>query len=166
MSGGFNNQPILISINVCLFYFCVLFILLCSVFVFNFVFTIFHYLHSFVSYFCISTFKHFIFCVLLYLYDLRIFPMLFFFNLSTSLIRPSSLTTVHSLILPFFLVRSIPVHGRLTYFFSYFLFLFLFFLPPRLKTSTSPPTLHPFLHFTFLILIYIFMIKYIDFKPV
>ena len=124
MSGGFNNQPILISIYVCLFYFCVLFILLCSVFVFNFVFTLLHYLHSFVSYFCISTFKPFIFRVLIYLYVLRFFPVLFFFYLSTSLIRPSSLTTVHSLLLPFFLVRSIPIHGRCIYFHLLFCFHF------------------------------------------
>ena len=129
MSGVFENKGRHISINVCLFYFCVLFILLCSVFVFNFVFTLFHYLHSFVSYFCTSTFQPFIFCVLFYLYDLRFFPVLFFSYLSTSLILPSSLPTLLSLFLPFFLLRNRPSPDRLTYFLVIFCFWFCIYFP-------------------------------------
>ena len=141
-SGVFKNEPVGMPICVCLYDLCVLFIFLCSIFVFNFVFTLSPCLHSFVYYSTISNFQTFKFCVLLYLYDSRIFPMLFFFNLSTSLIRPSSLTTVHSLLLPFFLVRSIPVHGRCIYFHLLFCFHF--------SVSLSIASIHPLhrRHFT------------------
>ena len=81
------------------------------------------------SYFCISTFIPFIFCVLIYLYNLRLFPMLFFSYLSTSCILPSSLPTLLSLFLPFFLLRNRPSPDRLTYFLVIFCFCFCFSFP-------------------------------------
>ena len=142
MSGGFNNQPILISIYVCLFVLCILFIFLSFIFVFNFVFTLFPCLHSFVLYFCISNFKTFIFRLLLYLYDLRFFPMLFFFYLSVSSILLSSLPTLLSLILPFFLLRNRSLPNIFLYFLLIFCFHFSVFLnivlhhPLRTANST------------------------------
>ena len=129
MSDVFENKGRHISINVCLFCFCVLFILLCSVFVFNFAFTLFHSLHSFDLYLRTSNFKTFIFCVLIYLYDLRFFPVLFFSYLSTSLILPSSLPNLLSLFLPFFLLRNRPSPDRVTYFLVIFCFCFCFSFP-------------------------------------
>ena len=122
------------SICVCLFVLCVLFILLCSVFLFNFVFLLFPFLHYFVLCICISKFKTFIFRVLLYLYDLRFFPVLFFSYLSTSCILPSSLPTLLSLILPFFHLRNVPFPDRLTYFLVIFCFCFSVFFSYRLKS--------------------------------
>ena len=138
MSGVFENKGRHISINVCLVYLCILFFLLYSVFVFNFVFTLFHYLHSFVISSSISNLKTFIFCVLFYLYDLRFFPVLFFSYLSTSLILPSSLPTLLFLILPFFRLRNRSVPNKFLYFFAYFLFSFFCFFNYTRKTSTSP----------------------------
>ena len=103
--------------------------LLCSVFVFNFVFLLFPFLHYFVLCICISKFKTFIFRVLLYLYDLRFFPVLFFSYLSTSLILPSSLPTLLSLFLPFFLDRNEQFPDRFIYFLVIFCFCFCFSFP-------------------------------------
>ena len=115
---------------------------LCSVFAFNFCFTLFPFLHSFVLYICISTFKTFIFCVLFYLYDLRFFHVLFFSYLSTSLILPSSLPTLLSLFLPFFLLRNRSVPNK----FLYFLLIFCFHFSVSLIIPAKLP-LHR-IHFT------------------
>ena len=122
--------------------------LLCSVFVFNFVFLLFPFLHYFVLCICISKFKTFIFRVLLYLYDLRFFPVLFFFYLSRSLIRASSLPTFLSLIVPFFLHRGIPVPNIFLYFFILFRFCYPVFLTivSNLVIATDTPPTSPHLY--------------------
>ena len=128
-SGVFKNEPVGMPICVCLYDLCVLFIFLCSIFVFNFVFTLSPCLHSFVLYFCISNFKTFIFRLLLYLYDLRFFPMLFFFYPSVSSILLSSLPTLVFLILPFFRLRNTSLPNIFLYFYLLFCFCFCFSFP-------------------------------------